>query len=198
MSAVWFTADLHLGHKTVAALRGFDNTDDHDTVTMSNLRTMTRPGDTVWILGDISSGGSVGQRAALDKLATLRDEGRTLHLIAGNHDGIHPLHRNAHEWDAAYRSVFASVQPFARRRINGANVWLSHFPWRGGGDHTERERYEAVRLNDDGVSWLLHGHTHSAVGVDVGRRMVHVGVDAWDMRPVSMGSLVDLTLRLSP
>jgi len=192
MSTVWFTADLHIGHKAVAALRGFDNADDHDTVTMSNLRTMTRPGDTVWILGDISSGGNTGQRAALAKLATLRDEGRTLHLIAGNHDGIHPLHRNAHKWDSAYRSVFASVQPFARRRINGHNVWLSHFPWRGGGDHTDHERYETVRLNDDGESWLLHGHTHSANEVDADRRMIQVGVDAWIGRPVSLSRIVEI------
>lgn len=192
MSTVWFTADLHLGHQLVAELRGYEQTDDHDTVIMSNIRTMTRPGDTIWILGDLSSGGSVGQRNALARLATLKDEGRTLHLIAGNHDSIHPLHRTALKWDEAYRDVFTSVQPFARRKIAGQRVWLSHFPWRGGGDHTEVERYDTVRLNDDGASWLMHGHTHSPEPINRGRRQIHVGLDAWGLKPVPMDTVAEL------
>ena len=191
MSTVWYTADIHLGHRFVADLRGYDNPDDHDAELMSNLRNDTRPGDVIWILGDISSGGATGQRNALAHLAELRDAGRTLHLIAGNHDGVHPMHRRALRWDGEYREVFTSVQSFARRRINGAEVWLSHFPWRGGGDHTERDRYETVRLNDDGTSWLLHGHTHSPERADWPRRMIQVGVDAWGGHPVSMNALAN-------
>ena len=193
MTNTWFTADLHLGHQMVAELRGFSDPDEHDRMVLSNLSHTISRGDTLWILGDISAGGTVGQNRALDHLQFLRDEfGITLHLVAGNHDGVHPMHRRALRWDAEYRQVFASVQPFARRRIDGANVWLSHFPWRGGGDHTTADRYETVRLNDDGTSWLLHGHTHSPEPIDRERRMIHVGVDAWDMKPVSINTITDL------
>lgn len=193
MSTVRFTADLHLGHRLVSELRGFPTVDEHDTTILNNLSTDTRPGDTLWVLGDISVGGSTAQRNALEMLTELA-HGRqlTLHLVAGNHDGAHPMHRNAHKWDHAYRQVFASVQPFARRRIDGTNVWLSHFPWLGGGDHTDDERCRVVRLNDDGSSWLMHGHTHSPERIEREQRQIHVGLDAWDLQPVTLSAVTEL------
>lgn len=192
MTTVWFTADLHLSHRLVAELRGYDDVEAHDAAVFAGLDTLA-PGDTLWILGDISSGSARGQRAALGQLhATLAAEGVTAHLIAGNHDSIHPLHRDALKWDPLYRYAFTSVQPFARRRINGHNVWLSHFPWRGAGDHTDDERHPTVRLGDDGTSWLLHGHTHSPDRIDRARRMIHVGLDSWDLRPVPIHTIAHL------
>lgn len=193
MTTTWFTADLHLGHRKVAELRGHDDTDSHDDMILSKLDATVRDGDSLWILGDISSGST---RAELHALAHLDAwsvvAGVDLHLIAGNHDGVHPMHRTALKHDDAYRRAFLSVQPFARRRIEGRQVWLSHFPWHGAGDHTEHERYSTVRLHDDGQSWLLHGHTHSPVGVDRERRMIQVGVDAWDYAPVSVNTIADI------
>ena len=121
--------------------------------------------------------------------------GAHLHLVAGNHDSVHPLHRRAHRKLDDYLRVFQTVQPFARRRVEGHDVWLSHFPWHGGGDHTAVDRYSTVRLNDDGVSWLLHGHTHSLARVDLNRRMIQVGVDAWDLAPVSLHTITDMLRR---
>lgn len=187
MTTTWFTSDLHLGHQKVAEIRGFADPEDHDREILENLYRDLSTGDSLWILGDISSGGSAAQDSALSAIHSLAaDLDLRLHLVAGNHDGVHPMHRNARKWDQAYRTVFESVQPFARRRLGGRNLWVSHFPWRGGGDHTINERYETVRLGDDGTSWLLHGHTHSPVQVDVERRMVNVAVDAWGLRPVSI------------
>lgn len=193
MTTTFFTADLHLGHKTVAKLRGYEDPTIHDLMILRGISRSVSKGDNLWILGDLSSGSSVPQRRALkvlDDFAEIRDI--NLHLISGNHDTVHPLHRNSHKWAAAYDEVFDSVQPFARRRLAGRNLWLSHFPWRGGGDHTEGERYSTVRLNDDGTSWLLHGHTHSPLQVDVGRRMIQVGVEAWGFRPVSIHEIEDV------
>lgn len=193
MTTTWFTSDLHLSHKTVAKIRGYDDTDIHDLMILSGISRSVSKGDNLWILGDLSSGGSVPQRRALktlDDFAEIHDI--NLHLIAGNHDTVHPLHRNSHKWAAAYDEVFDSVQPFARRRLAGRNLWLSHFPWRGGGDHTEGERYSTVRLNDDGTSWLLHGHTHSERALDSERRMINIGVDAWGFQPVSIHEIEEL------
>lgn len=193
MSNTFFSADLHLGHRLVSDLRGFATVEEHDRVVMDNLAAALGPSDTLWLLGDISAGGSGGQRHALALIdEVLVRQGRTVHLIAGNHDGVHPLHRNALKWDAEYRKVFTSVQPFARRRIAGHNVWLSHFPWKGGGDHTDLDRYETVRLGDDGTSWLLHGHTHSPQPVDRARRQLHIGLDAWGLSPVPLDAVADL------
>ena len=193
MTTTWLTADLHLGHRFVSELRGFADPEDHDEKILASLYQDLDIGDSLWILGDISSGGSAAQDAALAKIWSLAaDYDLRLHLVAGNHDGVHPMHRDARRWDAAYRQVFESVQPFARRRINGQRVWLSHFPWHGGGDHTAVDRYDTVRLNDDGTSWLLHGHTHSSESVDRERRMIQVGVDAWEYRPVSIDTVAGI------
>ena len=193
MSTVFFTADLHLGHRLVSDLRGFDTVEEHDRAVMGNLMAAVGAGDTLWVLGDLSAGGSAGQRYALELLARFSAEHRIqMHLIAGNHDGVHPMHRNAHTWDQTYRHVFDRVQPFARRRIAGKSVWLSHFPWKGGGDHTDLDRYETVRLGDDGTSWLLHGHTHSPEPVDRARRQLHIGLDAWGLSPVPLEAVAAL------
>ena len=92
--------------------------------------------------------------------------------------------------------VFESVQAFARIRIDGRPVLLSHFPYYG--DHTALDRHSQYRLKDQGL-WLLHGHTHSREKLGpfmlpvvtfngepfYQGRQLHVGVDAWDLHPVS-------------
>ena len=193
MTTTFFTADLHLGHKTVAKLRGYEDPDAHDLMILSGIAGSVSKGDNLWVLGDLSSGGSVPQRRALKILDDFAEiNGINLHLVSGNHDGVHPLHRDSHKWTKKYAEVFESVQPFARRRLAGRNLWLSHFPWRGGGDHTEGERYSTVRLNDDGTSWLLHGHTHNPAPIRPDERMIHVGVEAWCFQPVSIHEIEEL------
>jgi calcineurin-like phosphoesterase family protein len=122
-----------------------------------------------------------------DRLDQLHGE---IHLIAGNHDACSPIHRQAHKHQAEWlRRRFASIQAYARRRIRGANVLLSHYPYRGAGDHTAEERYSQYRLVDEGL-WLLHGHIHSAQKRR--RRQIHVGLDAWDLSPVSIDTIAEL------
>lgn len=199
MSEVFFTSDLHLGHRLVAELRGFTYSDyanqgelwtsetltaEHDRVLAENWDALVKPSDQVWVLGDISAGGTKAQHKALD---WLRDRPGGKHLIAGNHDGCHPMHRDAHKWQPLYLDVFKTVQPFARRKINGQPVLLSHFPYQG--DHTEADRYDQYRLRDLGVL-LLHGHIHRPL-----RKMgyqIHVGLDAWNLKPVNLDELIIL------
>lgn len=190
MSNTWFTADLHLGHKRVAELRGFEDTDVHDRVIMGNMNRLVNEGDNVWILGDLALGKSKQEMA----LETLKDfserKNVTLHCIPGNHDPVHPMHRNISKWSKKYAEVFETVTPFARRKMNGADVWLSHFPWNGGGDHTIEDRHNTVRLNDDGQSWLIHGHTHSDIPLDADRRLIHVGLDARKLKPIDINRVL--------
>lgn len=81
------------------------------------------------------------------------------HLISGNHDRTHPMHRKAHVAIPKYAEYFQSIQSSARHRLNGTEMLLSHFPYSG--DHTSEERYAQWRLPDYGVP-LLHGHVHAA------------------------------------
>lgn len=176
MTDVWFTSDLHFGHRYVAELRGFPTPEDHDHHLIQAFNARVKPSDIVWILGDLSSGGSAATRHALDKLAYMNGHKR---LIAGNHDPIHPMNRDAHKWANEFAREFEYVSPFARVSINGTRVMLSHFPYTA--DRKE-QRYGQYRLRDEGMP-LIHGHLHVSSQV-TSPREIHVGVDAWGLAPV--------------
>ncbi len=179
MTAVWFTSDLHLGHRFLAELRGFESTTEHDEVVLGNLVGAVRPGDTLWILGDLSSGRSEAEERAL-RLLDEHLQGVEKHLIPGNHDSCHPLFKSAYKRQRRFLEVFDSVQAFQKLRWNGEDVYLSHFP-RPGQDHVGMaSRYDDLRLT---VPLLIHGHLHSKFPV-TGRGQVDVGVEAWDLKPV--------------
>lgn len=180
--SVWFTSDLHFGHRRVADLRGFgDDTEAHDAHLMKEWAKRVHPDNIVWVLGDLT----VSKPAyALGLIADL--PGRK-HFISGNHDDCHPMHRDFHKKIGAYNEVFESVSPFARQRWNGVNFLMSHFPY-------EKDRHDArymqYRLRDEG-EWLLHGHTHGPERRE--GREIHVGLDAWDYAPVSLQEILKLT-----
>jgi calcineurin-like phosphoesterase family protein len=211
MSNVWFTSDLHIGHRKAAASRimfqgmpAFDNLDElpawfgqgdinrHDDILAENWDAVVGEDDIVWVLGDISSGTAAAQMRALDWIR--RRPGRK-HLITGNHDGPHPMHRDSTKWLPIYLDgVFETVQSAARRRIplteGHRTALLSHFPYRG--DRDPVDRHQQWRLKDMG-EYLLHGHTHSVSKWKSWEpRQIHVGVDAWGGRPVNLKDIAAL------
>lgn len=183
--SVWFTSDLHFGQGLVAELRGFTSIKAHTEYLMQQWSERVRKDDQVWVLGDVAVSSPL---AALDIIKSLPG---TKHLISGNHDRCHPMHRDSHKWQVRYLEAFASVQPFARRRLHGVDVLLSHFPY-------ERDRgvtrYRQYRLPNEG-KWLLHGHTHGTEKVTITdslptAREFHVGIDAWDFAPVPIDTVI--------
>lgn len=178
---VWFTADLHLGHRLMADKRGYESTAAHDAAIADGWRRDVRRDDQVWVLGDLAMSNPA---AALTLVAGL--PGRK-HLILGNHDTAHPMHRRANKHQAAYLAVFDSAQLAARRRIGGQDVLLSHFPYTA---DRELLRYPQWRLPNLGA-WLLHGHTHLPE-VRTGPREIHVGVDAWGLSLVRLETIEEL------
>lgn len=178
MSNVLFTSDLHLFHGKVAELRGFATSREHVHAIYEGWCERVRPKDVIWVLGDIAL---AELPAALAGFAKLPGRKR---LILGNHDAGHPRNRNAHRWFRPYAEIFEHVATSASARLQGTPVLLSHFPY-------ERDRVEARhmqwRLPDLGVP-LLHGHTHGTERrstTPFGTPELHVGLDAWGMRPVT-------------
>jgi len=182
MSAVYFTSDTHFLHKMVAELRGFTGPAEHDDLIVKRWNETVRPGDLVWHLGDVGLG---NETRILEQAARLNGRKQ---LITGNHDSCWPGNRGARSRQRRWLEVFESVQAFARIRIDGRPVLLSHFPYLGAGDHTAEERGTQYRLPDEGL-WLIHGHTHQPAQVD-GHRSLHAGTDAWDLRPASEGEVL--------
>jgi calcineurin-like phosphoesterase family protein len=167
---MYLTSDLHVGHKKVAWYRGYgDDVDAHDRDIVEHWRATVQPDDHVWILGDLAMS---SPDRALEILAELPGH---KHLVAGNHDACHPMHRNAWKHQRRYLTVFDSVQSAARRKVGDREVLFSHFPYRG--DHTAEDRHVQWRLPDQGA-WLIHGHTHSEERRQY-PRCIHVGWDAW-------------------
>lgn len=162
MSATYFVADLHFGHAKVSEIRGFSTTHEHDFFVGKTWHTVVRPGDRVFVLGDISGGSRDQEYFALSLLRRLPGE---KHLIAGNHDSVASIHRNGYKRLPAFLEVFESVRDFARVRLHKTDVLLSHYPYAYEGDGKNREartRYEQYRLPFLGAP-LVHGHTHSTV-----------------------------------
>ncbi len=202
MSAVWFSADSHFLHAMVAKLRGFTSSAEHDEEVIRRWNAAIRPDDLVWHLGDVG----LGNEARVLERAT-RLNGRK-QLVTGNHDPCWPGHRDSRKHQRRWLDVFESVQAFAKVRLDGRLVLLSHMPYSG--DHVGEDRHTQFRLRDEG-KWLIHGHTHQpnrlgpdpcylttmngadGTGITVPRgREVHAGLDAWDLRPVSEAGILSV------
>lgn len=186
---LWFVSDPHWGHDWVSQLRGYKTSQDHDAWLLDTLQSTFKKNDTVWWLGDLAMANPTYALALTNTLPG------THHLVAGNHDQCHPMHRNAHSHTAQYLNVFKSVQAFARRKINGQDVLLSHFPYSeaANADHTHMPRYVQYRFPDLGTP-LIHGHTHGQERLTStvhNTQQVHVGLDAWK-RPVNLDEIAEM------
>lgn len=175
MTTTFFTSDIHLGHKKVSELRGFKTTEEHDAHIVSTWNSVVSKKDTVYLLGDISLS---AYPYALDLIKNQLNGAK--HLISGNHDIVHPMHKRGHSRAEQMRwlDVFQTISPFIRKTHDGREYLLSHFPYEEWGDGESRggSRYNQYRLPNKGVP-LLHGHTHGPERAH--ENMLHVGWDAW-------------------
>lgn len=185
MSRLWFTADHHFGHVNMTAQgkgwRPFDTVQEHDEHLIWAWNQRVKPGDTVWHLGDVGMGSTMGTFDCLRRL------NGTKHLVAGNHDPCWPGHRGSHTHQREWLEVFASVQSCARIKPGRGPDWLlSHFPYHG--DQWADDRHKAFRLTDTG-SPLLHGHVHTQ-WTQKGLQL-NVGVDQHQWGPVPIEEVLE-------
>lgn len=197
--ATYFTSDFHIGHRFVAGLRGFWNTEPVETSTkivdleahnqaVVDAFLVVKPDDIVWILGDVC----ISSSGWINALEILKECPGRKRLISGNHDPVANHHRDSWKFQRAALEVFESVQEYGRIKLApkdspyGGYVLMSHYPYSGiGSDHGE-ERYTQYRLPDLGMP-LIHGHTHGTEKLHLssaGTPQVHVGMDAWNMKLV--------------
>lgn len=182
----WYTSDTHFWHLPQALRRGFTTREEHNEAILTYWNELVGPHDPVKLLGDVALGPQRLWWPLIGKLHGVID------LITGNHDAPWPGHRNAHKEQAKWIGPgrFRSVQAFGRDTIGGTEIALSHFPYLG--DHTDEDRHTAWRLRPSARP-LLHGHTHSGDKGD--GHQVHVGLDAWDLRPVHYDQVAEQLTR---
>ncbi|QIG57914.1 metallophosphoesterase [Microbacterium phage PauloDiaboli] len=221
MTKRFFTSDQHIRHSFVSALRlealleaGHQGHHPYPRpVTRENMTdamaeevariqaekwdAVVGPEDTVFVLGDIAINPK-RDRA----FEWFRERPGKKHLIAGNHDEVHPMHSKAlqaqQDWN--WHGTFATINSWARLKIEGRTVLMSHFPYNGEGSRTIPDRNVEYRLRDNGFP-LLHGHTHAlhkAHTSALGSPMFHVGVDAWELGLVPESTIVEWLDYLPP
>lgn len=181
MSSIFFTSDLHFGHAKVAEHRGLE-VHDHDQLIAKNWHKVVKSDDTVYVLGDLSVSKS-SEDEALTNLSFLPGK---KHLILGNHEQGHPAHTGWVKSQRKYLSVFDTVNVMGSIKIQKKKIIMSHFPYNGEGDRVQADRYPEWRPRDFGM-FLLHGHVHTQqreTFSENGSPMMHVGLDAWNMRLV--------------
>ena len=182
----WFTSDLHFGHVNIIQYCGRPHAD----VTAMNVDLIERWNgcvavtDTVWVLGDVAMGHIADTLALVQNL-----HGRKI-LLTGNHDRCWPGHGpRSIEWIDRYLAAgFAEIHhDTVELTVGGHRVIGCHFPYLG--DSQEVDRYVAARPTDHG-EWLVHGHVHERWRQH--GKMINVGVDAWECKPVSEATVAAL------
>jgi calcineurin-like phosphoesterase family protein/RNAse (barnase) inhibitor barstar len=187
----WFTSDLHLGHANIIryCARPFADVAEMNAGLIERWNATVSPTDTVWVLGDVAMG------HIADSLQLIGDLHGTKYLVTGNHDRCFDADRNpggkATAWeqrylDAGFATVHHGEVSLTLDLVDGGRlaVRACHFPYCG--DSGDEDRYVDRRPVDDG-GWLLHGHVHERWRWN--RRMINVGVDAWDYVPVAEANL---------
>lgn len=198
--ARFFTADLHLGHRNIAryetgraqaagvapltASADDETQSSLDSFLINRWNEVVGPDDEVWLLGDACMG-------RLDRtIGQLRRLLGRIVLVPGNHDRVWAGDHRRDEWwnrylDAGIGEIIDGTTSL--ELADGTVVDVDHFPYVG--DSGDRDRYVDWRPTDRGRV-LLHGHVHSTWRTN--GRMVDVGVDVWDYRPVPEHRVVDL------
>lgn len=175
---IWITSDLHFGHEAVIRYcnRPFATIQDMDEALIKNWNSHIQPTDTVFVLGDMTLAPYKYFEPIAKRLNGIK------YLVKGNHD---------HFSDGQYRKLGFTVFEEIKMKLAGKTVRMSHYPYalpwyKRLFAYKSELRFMERRPPKIPGEWLLHGHSHvNYRKADDGNR-IHIGVDGWDFRPVSL------------
>lgn len=163
----FFTSDLHFGHEKIIgfAKRPFTSVEEMDQTLIKNWNQTVTDKDDIYIIGDFSF-----HKGSTTKLILNELNGNKF-AVRGNHD--------IKRFNSDIKKRFIWVKDLHTIKIPDLDVLggnqiiaLCHYPlltW-------DRVHYG---------SWMLHGHCHGNMRYPFKGRILDVGVDAWDYKPVS-------------
>lgn len=178
----FFTSDLHLWHKNIMKYcpqyRNFASLPEMHQAMLEKFNSVLSPEDTLYVLGDVGFCKVSLIKEFFDQVTV----GRKI-LVRGNHDAkANHLSR-----------VFDEIYEYLVLDLEGEKVNMSHFPYAPpeGAENVEAYdlRYMEKRLPNDG-NWLLCGHVHEKWKVL--DKMINVGVDQWDLTPISQNQVLSI------
>jgi calcineurin-like phosphoesterase family protein len=163
LNDIWFTADEHYGHVNVIKFcnRPYENTEEMKESLIENHNSVVKKGDRVFHLGDMFWR-STPLTEALSIVKRLNGQH---YYIYGNHDEVFksPFVRNAFIWCKDIENLKVQGYP---------NIVLCHYSFR-------------VWHGSHKGAYHLYGHSHGVLPEDMSLSC-DVGVDAWNMFPVSL------------
>ena len=184
---VWFTSDLHFGHRNVLRFCNRPWADEKEMCEglINNWNSWVGDNDIVFVLGDTFwFNDSRGIKKVLDRL-----KGKTIYMLPGNHDDFSHYHRVDTSSETGRIVLCQDVVVLWLQEANGktTEIWMSHYPmmtW-------------PHRVNG---AWQLFGHIHSKPGRNEGVdqdlplhwNQCDVGTDHWDYRPVNYTEIKEL------
>lgn len=183
---LWFTSDTHYNHANICSattrwkdpvtLREFKTLEHMNAHLVDNINSVVGQDDILIHLGDWSFGG-------FEKIQEFRDKivCKNVHLITGNHD--HHIENNRDNCQSLFSSVNKYVELSVTKDDVKQSFVLMHFP--------------LASWNDMARSAIhLHGHVHLSPRHRIGPgKMMDVGVDGNDLKPISVGEVLTLMER---
>lgn len=139
----YFSSDWHLQHRNILKYdkRPFKTIDEMDEAIIKNVRTLLKPGDNLYYLGDFAMMANVNKIEGF--LKTLAYSGANLFFIKGNHDG----HKDTVKLYKKYGNYLGEQTTVT---INSQQIILNHYAMR-------------VWRNSHHGSWHLYGHSHDSL-----------------------------------
>lgn len=173
LSDTWFTSDTHFNHQNIIPFERpqYRDLDEMNRDLIARWNARVKPGDTIYHLGDFALGHYVKLAPVVAQL------NGDIQLTLGNHD-----------WNAT-RMADAGIPGATKDRMvyfGTLKLWLAHIPSDNGDDTRKLKR--PYRWPDE-YDIELCGHVHSQWRTrrdPNGRSVVNVGVDVWDLQPISL------------
>jgi calcineurin-like phosphoesterase family protein len=189
---IYFSSDHHFWHTNIIRFcnRPYASIEEMNEMLILNWNNTVKPDDIVYYLGDFS----LATRPV--ETVTPRLNGKKF-LVPGNHDWAHSYHKKGKKdlakWKAFYESngwevldeqthIYALSDTHGIHKLN-----LCHFPKVF---EFYDDKYENWRPEPPEDEILLCGHVHQSWKQR--GSCINVGVDVWEMKPVSISQIFDL------
>ena len=164
---IYFTSDLHLGHRGIITMRDrpFSDVEDMNRCLLRNYNAIVHKDDTVYILGDICH--HMTAEEADRWIARMNGK---KYLLTGNHDK---------KYDP---SLFVEMRDFMTVSLGGIYFALMHYPM-----------LSWPKMKSGSIH--VHGHIHSDESYNLKNREEGIlrydaGVDANQFLPVSVQQVI--------
>jgi calcineurin-like phosphoesterase family protein len=178
----YFTSDTHFFHKNAVSQSGrpFKSMEDMNEGLVQRWNEVVKPQDEIYHLGDFSFGKVPETEEILKRL-----NGHKF-LVLGNHDHI-------------FRKGSAKAELLKYFEKVDNYLEVDHIDYYGNKVKINLCHYPMMSFNrQHRGSWMLHGHCHGNLRYPFESRIQDVGVDVWDYRPVSVGTLENIMKAITP